>query len=939
MHTVKTVYCFLLNCHGLKSKLIDLEAELKSLSIIPQVLLFTETWFDESVILFGYINDKYNIFRHDRNKHGGGVMILIDKLYNTDLVKNSEQYNNIESMWCRCKIGINYFLFGLVYRPPNSGEEYLNVMISEINHMCDCYKNDCIAINGDFNLPHINWHIPSPLYNDKFSTAFVECIIFNSLEQLVFFNTREQNILDLIFCKNYESDPVIKAVPPLVNSDHECISFGFDVLNDCEIRSPSTTSTYNFAKANYVALLRYLHNVNWFYVFSQKNVNEIWIIFKQILFDGIKLYVPKNHSKTKKHKHSIPKHIKIMINRKNNLWRLFKRTNNEHLKIRYKQQRIACCLALQITILIKLNFYVKAEIQKNFFNYVNKTMGREKPPILIKDKYNKIIDNNLAADNFSKFFYSTYSQDDNKMPHVNKLHEDMEDDIIFSCNAIKSLLHKLPNKSSSGPDGISNILLKKLSEELCKPLSILFQLSFNQKTIPDEWRMADVIPIYKGNGSKYDVGNYRPISLTSTISKVMESIIYSNIVNHCNKFNIINAEQHGFRDKRSTCTNLLELLNDLTYNIDIGNAVDLITIDFAKAFDSINHNELLVKLHSYGIIGKTLCWIKEFLNNRSFCVKLNNTKSNNLPVPSSVPQGTKLGPLLFILYINDIITNFKFAKVRMYADDLTIYAVVNNFQDKENLQLELNELVKWANKWQLKINFDKCHVIHMGSKNNNFTYRLDLHNIEVSQCEKILGVLLDCNLTFKEHVYETVKKACKMCNIILMNFKHFNNCTLTDLYKCYVRPILEYVSVVWSPHHIYLIDLIENVQRKFTKRLPGLYYMNYCDRLYFCNLEPLEVRRLHNDVIMLYKILHNHVSVNLNNCISLSQTNYTRGNKFKLDKFRAKLDVRKCFYAFRIINIWNSLNNHVVACSTINSFVKHLKNVNMDTYLKGRAFK
>ena len=109
--------------------------------------------------------------------------------------------------------------------------------------------------------------------------------------------------------------------------------------------------------------------------------------------------------------------------------------------------------------------------------------------------------------------------------------------------------------------------------------------------------------------------------------------------------------------------------------------------------------------------------------------------------------------------------------------------------------------------------------------------------------------------------------------------------------------------------------------------------------LYFCNLEPLEVRRLHNDVIMLYKILHNHVSVNLNNCISLSQTNYTRGNKFKLDKFRAKLDVRKCFYAFRIINIWNSLNNHVVACSTINSFVKHLKNVNMDTYLKGRAFK
>ena len=179
--------------------------------------------------------------------------------------------------------------------------------------------------------------------------------------------------------------------------------------------------------------------------------------------------------------------------------------------------------------------------------------------------------------------------------------------------------------------------------------------------------------------------NYRPISLTSTILKVIESIIYSNIVNHCNKFNIINIEQRGFRDKRSTCTNLLEFLNNLTNNIDIGNAVDTITIDFAKAFDSINHNKLLVKLHSYGIVSKILGWIKEFLNSRSFCVKLNNTKSNNLPVPSSVSQGTKLSPLLFIFSINDIINNFKFAKVRMYADDLTIYAVVNYFQDKEDL--------------------------------------------------------------------------------------------------------------------------------------------------------------------------------------------------------------------------------------------------------------
>ena len=189
----------------------------------------------------------------------------------------------------------------------------------------------------------------------------------DSLEQLVFFNTREQNELDLIFCKNYESDPTIKAVPPLVKRDHECISFGFDVFDDYEIRSPCTTPTYNFGKANYVDLLRYLHNVNWFHVFSQKSVNEIWIIFKQILFDGIKLYIPKNHLKIKKHKHSIPKYIKIMINRKNNLWRLFRRTKYEDLKIRYKQQWIACCLALQNYNVNKVKFLCKNRNTKNFF--------------------------------------------------------------------------------------------------------------------------------------------------------------------------------------------------------------------------------------------------------------------------------------------------------------------------------------------------------------------------------------------------------------------------------------------------------------------------------------------------------------------------------------------------------------------------------------------
>ena len=155
-------------------------------------------------------------------------------------------------------------------------------------------------------------------------------------------------------------------------------------------------------------------------------------------------------------------------------------------------------------------------------------------------------------------------------------------------------------------------------------------------------------------------------------------MIHIHITEHCEKFKLLNSAHHGFRNKHSTTSNLLELLNDLTGYINNWHSFDLITIDFSKAFDSISHNKLIYKLKTFGICGKILLWIKEFSSNRSFAFKLNNYISKSLPVISSVPQGSKLGPSLFILYANDIMQNFKFAKVKMYADDLTVYAVVNN---------------------------------------------------------------------------------------------------------------------------------------------------------------------------------------------------------------------------------------------------------------------
>ena len=303
-----------------------------------------------------------------------------------------------------------------------------------------------------------------------------------------------------------------------------------------------------------------------------------------------------------------------------------------------------------------------------------------------------------------------------------------------------------------------------------------------------------------------------------------------------------------------------------------------------------------------------------------------------------MPQGSKLGPLLYILYANDLVEIFKYAKVKMYADDLTIYAVVNNESDKHKLQNELNELCEWADKWQLSINFNKCSVLHFGYNNNNFTYKLKELEVKTCQSEKILGVTIDSDLTFHEHIYQCVNKASRMNNLILMNMKYVDIATLINLYKCFSRPLLEYACVIFSPHHKYLIDVIENVQRRFTKRLPGLFNKNYRDRLKICELELLETRRICTDVALMYKILNGYVCIELNDCVCISDSVNTRGNNCKLSKFGARVDVRKYFFAYRCINVWNYIPAYIVNCKSLNNFMKKLSSVDFSIFLKGRAY-
>jgi hypothetical protein len=381
--------------------------------------------------------------------------------------------------------------------------------------------------------------------------------------------------------------------------------------------------------------------------------------------------------------------------------------------------------------------------------------------------------------------------------------------------------------SSTGPDGIPNILLKKLCGQLALPLSHIFTISFNSQQVPDDWKHAHVKPLFK-NGVASDPNNYRPISLTSTCCRFMERIINKELIDYLLDKSLVSKEQHGFIRRRSTCSNLLECLQDWMLSIDNKRITDVIYIDFKKAFDQVSHNKLLLKLNSYGITGDLYGWIKSFLSNRTQAVKLDGCLSSVIAILSGVPQGSVLGPILFVLFINDLVDCFKNLAVstKLFADDLKLYTSYGLTDSSCDLTEALHRVTVWAKKWQLTINSTKCNVLRIVNprcKNkSDIVYDLNGSSLKVLSVVKDLGVAVDKNLRFDNHISSVVHKSLQRANLILKCFQSRDRSLLMKAFKVYVRPLLEYATPVWSPHFMYLILKIEQVQRSFTKRLFGL---------------------------------------------------------------------------------------------------------------------
>ena len=488
----------------------------------------------------------------------------------------------------------------------------------------------------------------------------------------------------------------------------------------------------------------------------------------------------------------------------------------------------------------------------------------------------------------------------------------------------RSLCHQIPGR-----------VLRECSAEIAPSLTRLINISLSVGCVPQDWKRANVVPIFK-KGDNEDVCNYRAISLLSLISKIAERFVLGRFLNFF--ADKIYPMQHGFVKGRSTITQLLDTVHRIVRTIDQGDQTDIAFLDFCKAFDSVSHAHLIRKLDQSGIKGPLLHWFSSYLDKRLQRVVIDGKSSDWLPVTSGVPQGSILGPALFVLFINDMPNVLSHSStLALFADDAKCFRAIRSYTDCALLQDDIGKLVDWSNNWKLDFNVDKCSLCTVSRKRNPIICNYNMGGKVLNRvgAQRDLGVLMSDTANFSDHIHAQVNKANKMLGFIrrTINGNKILSPTLRSLYVTLVRSHLDYASEIWSPKSVTMIKRIEGVQRRATKlMLPNL---NYNERLKRLDLLPLVYRREVKDLSTFYKLKSGNFNCSFNSYFQFCSDERLRShasNKLKIN--RVKTEHFKGTFFNRIPYLWNNLPD---ALRTTNCSVFSFKRL-CTIFYKDRVF-
>ena len=892
------------------------------------ILIASETKIDDSVQDAELGLEDFEIYRKDRDQNGGGVLIGVKKTLKSirlDIETNCELV-----LVKLLTVNSTPAIIGAFYRPPSSPpciEEIHKGLLAIPNlHRCN------FLLCGDFNLPHIDWSKNCLKQNPSYpgeSRLLLDTMVDFGLSQLVNFPTRQSNILDLVLSNKEFSVGDIKSCPGV--SDHDMLMFHFYAKPQKLVSR--ARKIYLYHKADRTRLKQGVRDAYFEMISRQSHVSveNLWSFFKNTLHKLRDDFVPCKLAKSNSNLPWVNVSVRREIRKKERLFKRAKRSGNHIDFASFKTQRKKVKHVIKKAHDDYVDSYILNDFgkkPKKFWKYIKaKRYSNTKIKCLTKNGQTftetKEILNTLNTTFYEAFSRTSTPSSINELSgQVNASFPDMPK-IDISSSGIQALIDGLDSNKAPGPDNISPRLLKLIPEEASRCLKIIFETSLRKSEVPQDWKKAIVTPLYK-KGAKSDPKNYRPVSLTSIPCKLLEHIIKSAMYAHLENHYIITDRQHGFRKKYSCTSQLLTLVHSLAESINSKGQTDIIFLDFSKAFDKVCHKKLLSKLQACGIRGENLSWIEGFLFGRSQKVVMDGEESISCDVLSGVPQGSVLGPVLFLIYINDIVSDID-SKINLFADDCALYRVITSTKDALILQKDLDKLFRWSCDCDMDFNVTKCFSMTVTSKRNIIAneYYISDDPIEKVQSYKYLGVYICNDLRWNKTVDLVVGKANRSLGLLRRNFSSCSQQIREKLYFALVRPHLEYACEVWSPHTAELKHRIEAVQRNGARFVMGDYRQrsSVTELLLHLKWDTLESRRLLFQLKYVHKMFTNQVALNPFNYFSMESYRRTRNSNSKkiMPKF-GRVDVVKFSFFFSIIPTWNSLPENIVSQCNSESF-------------------
>ncbi len=911
-----------LNCYSLRSKYDCLQVHLSQFQTLPDILCLTESWTDARDIY--YPLEHYNMYNFPRSlSKRGGIVIYIKDVYHVNHLKLDVAVSTFEFACLSLSVNNSDLTLLCIYRPPQTSKDVFCCELENLVSVLSAQPNSVITC-GDFNIDAFK-------DSKHFNSLVTSHLLINSYP-VIFYPTRvtkaSATLLDHMYC-NFEHVAASGVVTDVI-SDHRLtyVSVGLpsSVDNNCNEICHKTFRPIN--KRSLDCLRRSLRAQDWSFISDTSDVNQDYDELVSILTVKLDTFLPVKRIPISNDKKPWITHgIKASCKHKSKLFKLM--CQGKVSKEQYNTYRNKLTSIIRLS---KIKYYSSVfdnnpKNSKIAWKVINEITGKNA-------NKNESLPNNLNCNDINRFFATLGSNAiSNVPPDINDyetVFPHISSTFVFdnaTAHEVELTARSLPCTNSSGHDGFSGKLVTNIIDCISLPVSKIFNKSVHLGIVPQSLKIARVVPIFK-SGDKTKLINYRPISIIPTFSKLFEKLMYNRMIKFIDKYNILSSSQYGFRSGRSTNHAILDLVNSVTMHLDAGDKAAGLFIDISKAFDSLNHRILLKKLSAYGFRGLIYNWFSSYLNNRLQFVDINGNKSLLASLHLGIPQGSVLGPLLFLLYINDLPLISQLCKFILFADDTTIL-----FHEKSYAKLSslVNSTLQLLHNWfvcnKLSLNLMKTCVLPFNTRSFVELDDICLNDVLIKCvcCTKFLGVHIDFNLSWTEHVNFVCGKLSqcaamlKACAYLLPLYIRIK------IYFAYAYPYLIYASECWGGTHATLVSSIVVLQKRIIRLLFGLFYRSHCAPfaalagiLYFPDLVKLLLLKL------AYQKFHNlGLPDTVHNMFCKSDHRFsTRNRNLNFFVTQSRLKIRHDGPILSCIRAWNSLSSETKLMHSLNAF-KH----------------